>query len=406
MRLCWKSLAAMAAAVGFAGIVQHVADACGRPPVPAGCMLPPSGDELYATNRQRLDFVPDPNPVNARLLGRRGYAALGNDVWGYVDKDGSEYAIMGLRNGFSIVDINEAPDLREVSWYSGTQSIWRDMATFRNCLYVVADQGSEGLRVIDLSGLPDSTVQVTQDTTDFFRAHTMFLDTTTGYLFINGSNVASGGLLVYDLNKDPANPELVGTWPMTYVHDCYADGTTVWAFLGGVGVAVIDISNPANPTTLKTFSYESIGYSHSGWVTPDRNHMLLCDELDEMSGFHPKTAVRIFERDQRTNDYNLLSTWFHDRKVIDHNIYIKGDYAYLAHYADGLTVIDISDKANPRTHARYDTLPGSTALDFVGSWAAYPFFPSGKIAIGDIDVGLVVVEVEFPAATREGWDVH
>ena len=38
-------------------------------------------------------------------LSRVEYDAKLNDVWGYVDTSGNEYALVGLRNGLSIVEV-------------------------------------------------------------------------------------------------------------------------------------------------------------------------------------------------------------------------------------------------------------------------------------------------------------
>ncbi|MBM3423947.1 MAG: hypothetical protein FJY06_00455 [Bacteroidetes bacterium] len=49
-----------------------------------------------------------------------------NDVWGYEDELGNEYAIVGTSKGTSIVDITNPTSPVEVFWYPGSESIWRD----------------------------------------------------------------------------------------------------------------------------------------------------------------------------------------------------------------------------------------------------------------------------------------
>jgi len=50
--------------------------------------------------------------------------------WGYTAPDGREYALLGTREGTSIIDITDAPTLREVVFIPGPVSAWREMKTF------------------------------------------------------------------------------------------------------------------------------------------------------------------------------------------------------------------------------------------------------------------------------------
>ena len=56
-------------------------------------------------------FVPflsmSQNSLNLSLIGSLTYNNTEcNDIWGYVDDSGSEYALVGLRSGFSVVDLS------------------------------------------------------------------------------------------------------------------------------------------------------------------------------------------------------------------------------------------------------------------------------------------------------------
>ena len=50
---------------------------------------------------------------NMTLLGKLDYEQGLNDVWGYVDDIGNEYAIVGVINGTSIVDVTDPFNLVE-----------------------------------------------------------------------------------------------------------------------------------------------------------------------------------------------------------------------------------------------------------------------------------------------------
>ena len=63
-----------------------------------------------------------------------------NDVWGYVDELGNEYAIVGTSKGTSIVNITDGANPQEVFWLAGTESIWRDPCVYGNYGYVITEE--------------------------------------------------------------------------------------------------------------------------------------------------------------------------------------------------------------------------------------------------------------------------
>jgi hypothetical protein len=98
---------------------------------------------------------------NTTLRDQLSYGSNLNDVWGYVAPDGTEYALVGVRNGLSIVSLADPDNIVEVAFIAGDNSIWRDIKTFGTYAYVVADQGDDGLVIHDLSGLPGSVLNLT-----------------------------------------------------------------------------------------------------------------------------------------------------------------------------------------------------------------------------------------------------
>jgi hypothetical protein len=58
-----------------------------------------------------------------------------------------------------------------------------------------------------------------------------------------------------------------------------------------------------------------------------------------------------------------------------------------------LRILDISDVANPREVAYFDTVPmGEEVPGFAGSWSNYPFFESGVIAVTSMREGLFLLK--------------
>ncbi|MFQ5651981.1 MAG: carboxypeptidase regulatory-like domain-containing protein, partial [bacterium] len=82
-----------------------------------------------------------------------------------------------------------------------------------------------------------------------------------------------------------------------------------------------------------------------------------------------------------------------------HNVHIRGDYAYISHYADGLRIVDIAEPAHVVEVGYYDTNP-SNSSNFDGCWGAYPFTNSGYIYASDQEFGLFVIEFNGRRASR------
>lgn len=58
----------------------------------------------------------------------RPSSSSGNDVWGYTDLNTQrEYAIMGLQNGVSVLDITDPQAPEEVGVATGASTTWRDI---------------------------------------------------------------------------------------------------------------------------------------------------------------------------------------------------------------------------------------------------------------------------------------
>ena len=94
-----------------------------------------------------------------------------NGSWGYVGPDGREYAILGTATGTQIVEITDTANIHEIAHITGPTSIWREMRTYKDRLYVVTENGG-GTQIIDLSQLPDTATLVKSFTYTSGAQHT------------------------------------------------------------------------------------------------------------------------------------------------------------------------------------------------------------------------------------------
>ena len=341
--------------------------------------------------------------LNTTLRSNLDFGVSVNDVWGYVSPDGNEYAIVGLDTGIAIVSLADPDQPALIGVAGGVRSVWRDMKTYGEYAYGVADQGSDGLTVIDLRQLPD-TFAVTQlrDTVPgferrFLRAHNLFIDTTRGLAFTAGGdrNINDGGMLIYDLKVDPLHPRVTAVGPATYAHDVYVQDNLMYASEIYKGeLAIYDTKDIDNIVELGR-TETPFRFTHNAWTSENGNTMFVTDEVANavVAAYDITDPGNIEPLDA----YRPLSSV--NTETIPHNVHVINDYLSISYYTDGLRVVDASDPTNLVEVANYDTWQGPDG-GFSGNWGAYPFLPSGLTLVSDRATGLYVVDVTYQRAAR------
>jgi choice-of-anchor B domain-containing protein len=329
--------------------------------------------------------------TNVELVGNLDqYPSVGyNDIWGYVDQSGTEYALIGTKQGTSIINLSNPANPVESAFIPGPQSTWRDIKVHSHYAYIITEgTGSgNGLQIVDLSQLPASATLVNTLTTWFERAHNIFID--NGYAFVIGTN-GGGGMHILDLS-DPVNPVRTAYYTQSsYIHDVYVWDDTVIAAAEDT-YDLIDITNKSNPQLISSSAALPGIYAHSGWMTEDKRYFIGAEEFDVRD-------ITIWDLQDRTSWDLVVSSWhMPGGSGTDpvHNIFVKGNYAHISYYKHGYVVLDISDPANPFLAGEYDTYPSGSGT-YNGAWGCYPYLPSGITIISDIQTGLYVFQFEDP----------
>lgn len=333
------------------------------------------------------------------LLSTLDYDAMHNtelnDVWGYVDENNNEYALVGAAKGVSVVDVTDPQNPVEVYWHQGTESVWRDLKVFGDYAYVTTE-ADDGLLIIDLSPLPGNPIT---STTNYYgngnnwsSAHNIYIDE-NGYGYVFGANRGEGGVIILDLFTDPMNPQEVGQFDTWYVHDGFVRNDIMYlAHIYDGFFSVVDISDKSNPVVLGTKETPS-SFAHNIWPGTNGNYVYTTDEVSDayLAAYDISDPTNIAEVDriQSSPGYG----------VVPHNAHVNGDFLVTSYYADGTTVHDISDPENMVEVGRYDTYPGSA--DFTtGNWGTYPFLPSGNIISTDIEYGFFVLGPDYDYAAK------
>ena len=346
-----------------------------------------------------------------------------NDIWGFVDLNTErEYALVGLSNGASVVDVTDPEAPFEVGYVLGANTDWRDLKVLQTFdaerdrwnayAYVSADTAAH-LLVMDLTELPNR-VSLGHRLVDW-GIHNVYMSnvdyatgTPTGdappLLQALGTQQAQGRFLSYHLD-DPLNPTLIAESTSEYSHDatsmrvrderasqCAAPGGSceVLFDFNEQTLDLWDFSNQASPTMLSSVSYARAAYVHSGWWSEDGRYVFVQDELDELKhGIN--TTLRVFGLSDLRNPIEI-GVWTGPTEAIDHNGFVRGNRYYMSNYTRGLTVLDITDPRRPREVGFFDTFPISDGPGFNAAWGVFPFLPSGNLVVSDLDTGLYVLE--------------
>jgi len=176
-----------------------------------------------------------------------------NDVWGYVDSLGNEYAIFGNENFTYFLDVTDPlnPVLCDKEPGKSLGVIHRDYKTYKNYCYGTTDQGNGSLQIFDLQYLPDSVDKVYDSNTFFTTTHTNYIDTSSGRLYLAGAN--STGLIVLDIATNPEQPAFLANSNLgSYVHDVYVKNDTAYCSNGANGLYIYDLTNPAAPQLISS----------------------------------------------------------------------------------------------------------------------------------------------------------
>jgi len=329
--------------------------------------------------------------LNVQLVSNLNqYPSIGyNDIWGYVDQNGTEYALLGTQHGTSIINLSNPSNPVQSAFIPGPSSLWRDIKVHSHYAYIVTEGTGtgKGLQIVDLSQLPSTATLVNTVTTWFERAHNIFID--NGFAFVIGTN-GGGGMHILDLSN-PVNPVRTAYYTQSgYIHDVYVWNDTVVAMSENT-YDLIDITNKNNPQLISVSAALPGIYAHSGWMTEDKRYFIGTEEFDVRD-------ITVWDLQDRSSWELVVTSWQMSGSTGGdpvHNLFVKGNYAHISYYKQGYVVLDISDPTNPTLAGHYDTYPSNSGT-YNGAWGCYPYLPSGLILVSDMQTGLYVLQFNDP----------
>ncbi|MFT4667172.1 MAG: choice-of-anchor B domain-containing protein [Ulvibacter sp.] len=320
-----------------------------------------------------------------------------NDIWGYMDCYGNEFALLGSKFKIHFLDVTDPTNPVEVANFAGGEgTTWRDIKTYRNRAYAISDNTSEGLMIFDMSNLPQTVSKTYHANSHFENAHNLFIDEPNGRMYVAGSEV--GNLLIFDLSVNPDAPVLVENLSLEggYVHDLYVRDHLAYCSHLSSGMYIYDCRTPSEIEILGSVTdYQGTVFNHSNWLSEDGNTLIFCDETHgapvKIADVSDPSDIKV-PADQMFSSTLLAPT---ATNSIAHNPLIRGGYAFISYYHDGVQVYDMNNPDSIYQVAYFDTNTENTDYGgYLGCWGVYPFLSSGTIIASDINKGLFVLSLD------------
>lgn len=359
--------------------------------------------QVYQSYNMTFVSLSHPNIGDVGTDNRRYSGCWG---WFQASKN-KEYGISGTSNGVYFIDVTSPGNPTVSAFVQGKQGgTYREIKTYQNYCYVVSDDGpTNKFQIIDMQYLPDSVRVVHNSDTIFPRGHTIWID--QDKLYVGAVTYTNGfsAMNIYSL-ATPTAPLLLRKLGqdapfISYVHDMFVRNDTVYASCADQGLYVFHFLNSTNTFSLlgSYTGYQSHGYNHSSALSTDGKYLLFCDEVPEGLPIH-YVDVQNLSNIQPIKDFHPFNF------TTPHNPFIKGDYAFVSCYQDGIHIYNISQPNNINLVGYFDTHPqggenvgdyGSTG--YRGNWGAYPYLPSGNIIANDMQNGMFVLNASAAFTT-------
>lgn len=340
---------------------------------------------------------------NTELLSNVTFGQNSSDIWG-MEKNGVKYAVIGNRNKVSVFSLEDPkkPKLRYEA--PGDPSIWRDIKSYNNHLYVTADEGTGGVVIIDMTKAPDTITHInfkpmltlgSEVNRELHRCHNLYIDE-NGFMYLAGCNVSKRGVLIFDLKSNPKLPKYVGAADLQYSHDAFTRGDTLYAseiYLGKI--SIYDVKDKSKPVLLAGQA-TSRAFTHNAWVSDNGKYVFTTDE--KQGGYVDAYDITDLNNIKFLDKFRPLER--ENDGVIPHNTHYFNGYLITSWYTDGLRIVDAHKPDNLIEVAYYDTWedPKECHNNFFGCWGAFPFTGSDIIYGSDINNGLYIVKVNYQRA--------
>ncbi|MBK8404084.1 MAG: choice-of-anchor B family protein [Saprospiraceae bacterium] len=337
--------------------------------------------------------------LNMKIVAHVPVPEGGSGIWHFVDKNKIEYAVFGSKDAVIIYSLEDPAKPIERFRLPGVNTIWREVYIYGDYIYGVNDNQANGLIIINMKNAPlnitgkfwKANITANGQTAELNTCHTVFVDD-KGRLYLNGCTPWRG-TLIFDISKQPENPQYLGAQTKRYCHDNFGRNDTIWSadVLDGV-LSIWDIKNPAAAKELAAVT-TPFAFTHNAWPSDDGKFVFTTDERD--NAYVASYDIQDLANIKLLDKYRPKDT--EGKGVIPHNTrYING-YLVTSFYTDGVKITDVHRPDNMVEVGSVDTWSGPHG-GFNGCWGVSPFLPSGTIVASDIQGGLFVIKPTYVRA--------
>ena len=144
--------------------------------------------------------------------------------------------------------------------------------------------------------------------------------------------------------------------------------------------------------TVTTQTYPNVTFSHYGALSEDFQYLFVNDELDERDDPDVSTTTTYVMDVSDPANPTYVTSFTNGLPAIDHNLRVRGNFLFEANYRSGLRVFDVSDVNNVQEVGYYDTYPADDGVAFDGAWGVYTDLPSGVVLVSDSESGLFILD--------------
>jgi hypothetical protein len=251
----------------------------------------------------------------------------------------------GQPGGLTVFDVsNPSAPVQRASFSLPNDSYWNGVWAKDDALYIASNTG--GVLVYDIT-TPASPTLVRKLNAGA-NVHTVFVEGNRLYAM----SPSLRATLIFDVSN-PLAPQSLSRYTHThgpswsYPHDAFAYGGRLYVNHTEAGFLVVD-PEAASPTLLGRYTYGD-AYSHANAVGTF-NGRTVAFEGGERLGAH----LRVLDV---TNPAGIAKVGEYQLRGVTsiHNMVLVGTRLYIAHYHEGVRVLDVSDPTQPRELAHFNT---------------------------------------------------
>lgn len=334
-----------------------------------------------------------------------------NDDDAYSVVISSDYAYIGISNGFSILDITNKSSPQIIGQYAPIVSPYTNIIDFTvsyDYVYMTRRfyNGLFDFHIVDINN--PSSPQLVSKLTDYGDPRGIAVSDDYAYVADSDEEI-----VIIDVS-DSSSPTIVGNYSTSTAYDVAVLDNHLYIADWSDGFVVVNVSNPSSP--LFESCYETGGNAWNiviedsyAYVVDNKKGLLTFDisshsSPDLMSSYNTVNYARsvavsgnyacIVDQNNGLVIANIsdpFSPSYVGRYDIEHftvNIAVVDNYAYVVDQYEGLLIIDISIPASPKIIGNYDTGDSARGVAVSGDYAY----------LADGAKGLSIVDISSPSS--------